>query len=69
MNPKYIIASRKYVYDVEKVINDLKDVAIDDTPITMEDVRFAVSIWARDDLSCSHGHIIDEDLIDYEEIG
>ena len=67
-NPKYIVASRSVRYDVDKVISDLKEVAIDDSPITMDDVMMAIETWATDDLSCGFGHVIDHDEIEYEEM-
>lgn len=67
MNPKYIIAVREIAYDVDKIINDLKEVAIDDSPITMEDVMTAVMAWSVDDLSCGYGHTIDVNDLDFRE--
>jgi hypothetical protein len=67
MNPKYIIAVREIAYDVDKIIKDLQDVAIDDSPITMEDVMLAVQTWSVDDLSCGYGHTIDLGDLDFRE--
>lgn len=66
-SPKYLVATRSVRYDVDKVIKDLQDVAIDDSPITMEDVYLAVQTWAVDDLSCGYGHTIESDEISIEE--
>ena len=66
--PKYIKATRTIIYDVDKIIRDLEEVAIDDSPITMDDVGYAVLAWATDDLSCGFGHTIDDDEIEFEEM-
>ena len=66
--PKYIKATRTIIYDVDKIIRDLEEVAIDDSPITMDDVMMAIETWATDDLSCGFGHVIDHDEIEFEEM-
>ena len=64
--PKYIVATRTVTYDVARISGELSELY--DEPVQYQEVIDTILDWARDDLSCGHGHTIDVDDFDWKEI-
>lgn len=52
--PKVVTITRSFTYDVEEVINTLKEVLDTDSP-TWEDVEELINGWVHDDMSSNIG--------------